>query len=287
MVGMLRRMDGVLVAVRDAEAAARTYGAVLGARTTGGYPSALLGGQVTVLEAGSSRIRLVQPGGAGPAAQRIDAAGEGLLGVVLATGRRAELRSRLEARGLPVAEEGDALHLPPEVMRGCRVAIVDDEPAAGPGPVSFLYEVTHLVDDWRAASAEWTDVFALDDSRYHPISSDLYGYDGVLTLFDPPARLDRIEVVDPHDRSKAMGRYFDRYGQTLYMCYGESADMGALRRALDAAGARYEANGPDREVPEGLFIHPSALHGVLMGMGRVNLGWRWSGRPELADAPRA
>jgi len=28
--------------------------------------------------------------------------------------------------------------------------------------------------------------------------------------------------------------------------------------------------------------HPSAIHGVLMGVSRTTLGWMWSGRPQAA-----
>jgi hypothetical protein len=33
-----------------------------------------------------------------------------------------------------------------------------------------------------------------------------------------------------------------------------------------------------------MFIHPTALHGVLMGISRTNWAWTWSGHPELAGA---
>ena len=46
---------------------------------------------------------------------------------------------------------------------------------------------------------------------------------------------------------------------------------------------RYTGRSDDPN-PEGLFIHPTALCGMLMGVSRTNLAWRWSGRPELARA---
>jgi hypothetical protein len=65
------------------------------------------------------------------------------------------------------------------------------------------------------------------------------------------------------------------------MCYVETDDVQAVQRRLQARGARYAGRSDDPN-PEGLFIHPTALHGMLMGVSRTNLAWAWSGRPELA-----
>ena len=54
------------------------------------------------------------------------------------------------------------------------------------------------------------------------------------------------------------------------------------RQRLEARGARYTAGREDGG--GNLFIHPTALHGMLMGVSRKNLAWTWSGRPELARA---
>jgi len=101
-------------------------------------------------------------------------------------------------------------------------------------------------------------------------------------LFDPPARLDRIEITQITQNSLAMGRFFARRGPSVYMCYVETGDIEALSGRLETLGARFEPFGDSM----GLFIHPSALCGMLMGVSGTNVGWRWSGRPELAPEPR-
>ncbi len=78
-----------------------------------------------------------------------------------------------------------------------------------------------------------------------------------------------------------MGRFHARRGQSIYMGYVETDDVAAVQSALEAQGARY-AGRTDDPNPEGLFIHPSALHGMLLGVSRTNLAWTWSGHPELA-----
>jgi hypothetical protein len=33
--------------------------------------------------------------------------------------------------------------------------------------------------------------------------------------------------------------------------------------------------------PDGGWVHPGELHGVLLGVSRTGLAWDWSGRKEL------
>jgi hypothetical protein len=139
-----------------------------------------------------------------------------------------------------------------------------------------------LIGDWRAAAAWYTAMFGLDPRRFSPIESKRFGYRGTLTLFDPPARLDRIELSQVTDSKSAMGRWVVRRGDSLYMAYVETHDLGALIARLDSAGARWTPRGQTREGErDGLWVHPSALHGLLLGVSRTSLAWEWSGRPEL------
>ncbi len=149
------------------------------------------------------------------------------------------------------------------------------------GLVKWLYEVTNLVDDHQQAAAFYTDMFGLDATKFSPIQSEQYGYTGQLTLFNPPQQLDRIELSQITEPSRAMGRFHARRGQSIYMGYVETDDVAAVQSALEAQGARYTGRTNDPN-PEGLFIHPTALHGMLLGVSRTNLAWTWSGRPELA-----
>ncbi len=148
------------------------------------------------------------------------------------------------------------------------------------GLITGLYEVTNIVEDHEEASTHYAGLFGLDRSRFHPIPSEHFGYTGTLTLFDPPAKLDRIEVVQITQPEKAMGRFYAKRGPSLYMCFVETPDVEKIEARLKARGARYEPTG---DFPgAGLFIHPTALHGMLMGVSYTNAAWRWSGRPELA-----
>ena len=79
-----------------------------------------------------------------------------------------------------------------------------------------------------------------------------------------------------------MGRFHKRRGDSLYMFYVEADDVGAIESRLTARGARFAANRRDEAGLNGLFIHPSAFLGVLIGVSRTEQAWMWSGDPDRA-----
>jgi hypothetical protein len=187
--------------------------------------------------------------------------------------------------GLDPAREGDQTYIEGRPGFGARFVVSPLAERPRVGPVSFLYEVTiTLIGDWRAAAAWYTALFDLDPRRFSPIESQRFGYRGTLTLFDPPARLDRIELSQVTDPKSAMGRWVVRRGDSLYMAYVETHDLVDLKERLDAAGARWTPRGSSGAGErDGLWVHPSALHGLLLGVSRTTLAWDWSGRPELVQ----
>jgi hypothetical protein len=160
---------------------------------------------------------------------------------------------------------------------GLDVVVSADAARPRVGLVSGLYEATHLTDAPDAAAATLAATFALDPREFVPIESAQYGYRGTLTLFHRE-RLHRIETIHPYDAAKTMGRYFGRFGPSLYMCYVETDRLPDIRERLieqapkDWTGSRADSNG--------LFIHPNALGGVMMGVSRTTYAWTWSGYPE-------
>jgi hypothetical protein len=82
-----------------------------------------------------------------------------------------------------------------------------------------------------------------------------------------------------------MGRFMKRRGgETLYMCYIEADEIAPIIERLERRNMRYAGRTPDDPHPAGIFLHPSTLHGTLMGCSRTNLAWNWSGRPDLVPA---
>ncbi len=278
---MLTRVDRMLLAVRDREAAADTFRDILGAERVSEDSSRLLAARRTVVQAGISEFELLEPTGEGPVSSHLERWGEGILAVGFSTADLSALGSRLSERGITFSEDNGRLFIASDQTPGMNIVLSHEEERSPVGIIRWLYEVTNIVDDQQQAAAFYADTFGLDASNFSPIHSERYGYSGQLTLFNPPERLDRIELSQITEPSLAMGRFAATRGQSIYMGYVETDDVPALQARLDARGARY-AGRTDDPNPEGLFIHPTALHGMLMGVSRTNIAWTWSGRPELA-----
>ncbi len=279
---MLRRVDRMLLAVRDREAAADTFRSILGAERVREDSSRLLGARRTVVQAGISEFELLEPAGDGPVLAHLEHRDEGILAVGFSASDVSAVGSRLSQRGVSYSEEDGRLWIASDQTPGMNVLLSPDEERSPVGLINWLYEVTNIVDDHERAAAFYADAFGLDPAKFSPIHSDRYGYTGQLLLFNPPQQLDRIELTQITEPSLAMGRFAARRGQSIYMGYVETDDVAAVQRRLDERGARYAGRSDDPN-PEGLFIHPTALHGMLMGVSRTNLAWSWSGRPELAQ----
>ncbi len=284
---MVERIDRLQIVVADRAAAAATYARILGAEVVREDKSTHLAARRTVMALGESEIELLEPDGSGRVATALAERGEGLFAGGVATRDLAATEARLRGLGMTPTRENGQLHLEGSPGFGARFVVSPSASRQRTGPVSFLYEVTvTLVGDWRAAAAWYSGLFDLDPSRFSPIESKRFGYRGTLTLFDPPARLDRIELSQVIDAKSAMGRWIARRGDSLYMAYIETHDIEAIIARLDGEGARWTPRGGAQEGErDGLWVHPSALHGLLLGVSRTTLAWEWSGRPELVQHP--
>ena len=272
---MLQKLDRIVLVVPDLEAAADTFGAVLGTATGERDRVPHLGANRLVLGLPDSELELLAPTGEGVAQAFCSRFGAGLFGVGFASARLPELRGSVAREGIPVVEHDGALWCGPTRLGGLHVVLSDEKrprrSAAGEGLVDHIYEVTNPVADEPATTAAYVRAFGLDASRFAPIASKAFGYTGTLTLLDPPARLDRIEVTQTHDPNAAMDRFYRRRGEGLYMCFGETTRLDALRARLDALHARYDGG-----MPGVLFIHPKSLCGMLMGVSAEGVAWQWS-----------
>lgn len=282
---MLERVDRIQMAVADAGEAARAFQDLLGAEPAGHEDSDYLNARRTLLTLGSSQVELCAPRGAGVVRAHLDRWGPGLLTAGFSVASVPALRAHLIAEDVEFTNEGEQIYIEPTETAGMRVVVSPAAASGRLGLVSHLYEVTNtLVSPWAAAAERYARIFKLDPARFSPIRSEHFGYTGTLTLFDPPGRLDRIEISQVTDPQKAMGRWAAKRGDSLYMCYAETPDVGAIVRRLNLKQARFTARGGDPEAErDGLWIHPSALSGLLLGVSRTTAAWEWSGRPELVS----
>ena len=277
---MLSYVDRVQLVVPDREAAVRQWEAIFGAVKVGEGGSRFLNSHVTTVQAGVSLFEFLEPAGPGLVQEWQRKWGQGLYGVGFSTPDMDAMKRHFDSQGVRTVEEKGQLFLDADQTHGMPTVIVQETKRESVGAIRCLYEVTNPVADWQATAALYTRLFKLDPTRFSPIESKLYGYRGTLTLFNPPDRLDRIEITDTWG-DLAMDRFFKKRGPALYMCYVETDDVPALAERLRAAGARF-TDSEDRPPETGLFIHPSALFGMLMGVSKKDFAWVWSGRPDLA-----
>lgn len=284
-MGLIERVDRMQLAVNDRAAAEETFARLFGAERARLDESAYLNAWRTVLSIGESELELCEARGPGIVRDFVERWGEGLLCAGYAAARLDALAAHLDAIGAPYLREGAQLYLPGTTTAGFPMVISPMVERPRVGPVSFFYEATNTLDsDWHAVADLYTRLFQLDPTKFSPISSARFGYEGTLTLFDPPARLDRIELSQTfRDRPSAMRRFVEkRGGDSLYMCYLETDDYDALQRRLLEGGATLIPRGASIATErDGCWVHPKSLHGLLLGISRRTLAWEWSGRPDL------
>jgi len=283
---MLSEIDRILLATPDAEAAARKWITNLGAEVVGRDRVSDLGASRIVLRAGTSDIEILEPDGTGRIQTALSRRGRAhLFAAGAASPDPAAVARTARASGAD-HREADGRQYLTLTLEGAPIEFVispqaEREPA---GRIDFLYEATILAADQAAAVAKIRDAFGLDPASFTTITSELFGYTGVLTLFEA-GRLHRFEVITPIDRDKTMGRYHAKEGTGFYMAFAEAPDMGAIERA--AGGVGITLDRPAERSPElnsdQLWLHPQSLGGMMLGVSRPTMAWQWSGHPERVD----
>ncbi len=276
---MLDRVDRILVAAHDAESASQRWCELTDAVIDRRVDEPALGSRKTVLRIGDCELEVHEPVADGIVDGHLKTS-SGPLAVGFSSldldGLLEHLAS-LNIDGATLTEgrrffSADALGIP-----GLRVVLSAPEHHDRVGLLENLYECTHLTADAAASTAAIARVFKLDADQFVAIDSDSYGYEGTLTLFDSK-RLHRIETIHPYDRSKTMGRYFERFGPSLYMCYAETSAIAPIRERMQALAPNDWTGSADDD--NGMFIHHKATGTTMLGISRTTYAWSWSGYPE-------
>jgi catechol 2,3-dioxygenase-like lactoylglutathione lyase family enzyme len=279
---MLKRVDRVQIAVADSAAAEKIVAEVFGAELVDRDTAAPLCAKRSTMQAGASLIEILEPDGTGAVQDFVAKWGSGLFGAGFSVDDSDATAHQLTRSGVSFDQSAGQIYLDAGATYGMRTVISQHHERAPVGAIKWIYEVTNVVGDWKAASERYARIFGLDATRFSPIESKPFGYTGTLTLFDPPARLDRVEIAQIIDADLAMGRFHQRRGDSLYMFFVETDDVGALEQRLQARGSRFTAHHRDEAGLAELFIHPSAFLGVLIGVSRTEHAWTWSGDPDRA-----
>ena len=274
---MLKRVDRVQIVIGDRAEAKSAAAAIFGAELVREDEVKSLGAKRAVFQLGASRIEFLEADGAGPVADFAARWGGGLYAAGFSVAELEEAAALFNRNGIKFAREGRQLFLDSTATCGMPTVISTFEELPRVGAVNWIYEVTNVVADWHATAERYTRIFGLNPSKYVPIEHQEFGYTGALTMFDAPARLDRIEISQPTTEA-AMGRFHRRHGDSLYMFYVETDSVETIAERLRGRQGRFT---PRREgLHDGLWIHPTAFCGVLVGVSRTNVAWRWSGDPE-------
>lgn len=281
---MFSRVDRLQLAVPDRAQAEHGWVELLGAQPDGDDRVECLGALRSRYRLGDGWVELLEPDGAGPVADAVSARGGHLYAGGMATSDVDALAGHLRGRGIEPPAEGGQLFLGVAHTggHGLRLVVSPDEERPPVGSIDQFYEVTNLVEDAEAAVKEYVALFGLEDKAFQPISSDEFGYQGTLTLLDDD-RLDRFEVITPTDARKTMGRYFSKFGESLYMCFAETGELAAIEERCKETRAPHTRVPPAEqraETPDTVFLHPRVLGGMMLGLSRRSVAWVWSGHPE-------
>ena len=286
---MLSEIDRVLIATPDADAAAARWRTLLGAEEVSRGPVASLGAARVLLRAGMSDIELLEPDGAGPIGDALARRGRAHLFAAGAASPDADaVAHHAASEGARVHSE-TGRHLVEFEIEGAPIRFVVSPETERPraGLIDFLYEATVLAADQAKAVDRIARIFALDRTSFTAITSGAFGYTGVLTLFRAGA-LHRFEVITPADADKTMGRYYAREGAAFYMAFAESSAMPLIEANAKTAGAGLTIDRPGTRdlalASDQLWLHPRSLGGMMLGISRPTMAWKWSGHPERVEA---
>ena len=278
---MLQRVDRVQIVVRDLASAEQTAIEIFGAEKLRVDEVRDLGAKRSTVQGGTSLIEFLQPSGPGSVADHLERWGDGLFAAGFSVGDLDAAARRLDEKHVTFRSENDQLFIDSRETRGMRVVLSRHQERNPVGAIKWIYEVTNVVADWRAAAQRYQAIFGLDAGRFVPITSKEFGYTGSLLMFDTPARLDRIELSQITEPEKAMGRFHSKRGDSLYMFYVETDDVNAVAERLERSKRRF-AGKVDEPRATGIFIHPTAFCGTLIGVSRTEHAWMWSGDAERA-----
>jgi hypothetical protein len=282
---MLTEIDRVQLATLDAEDAARKWRLLVGAEEVRRDRIACLGARRLTLRAGASDIEILEPDGTGTVDSELKRRGRAhLFAAGAASPNPAGVAERARANGASDIEENGRHHLS-VTLEGVpiRFVISPEEVREPVGDMDFLYEVTLLAADQAASVRKIRDLFGLDDAHFTTITSEHFGYTGVLTLFREGA-LHRFEVITPLNMQKTMGRFHAREGTSFYMAFAESARMAHIEREARKVDAGITVDRPEgrpsSRTADQFWLHPPSLGGMMLGVSRPSMAWRWSGHPE-------
>jgi len=116
-----------------------------------------------------------------------------------------------------------------------------------------VVELSVVVKDLDEAVERFTRLFGLREHRRG--ESKEFGFKNAIL----PTGIGHIELLQPTDPDKAVGRFLARHGEGVYLVGFECRDVPGSVARLRAAGARVDSPRPDLA-----WVHPKEAHGLFV-----------------------
>ena len=116
-----------------------------------------------------------------------------------------------------------------------------------------VVELTVVVRDLDAAIERFTGLFGL--KVHHRAESKEFGFKNAIL----PTGIGHIELLQPTDPDKAVGRFLAKHGEGVYLVGFECQDVPGAVAKLRADGARVDS--PRQDIA---WVHPREAHGLFV-----------------------
>ena len=286
---MLLEIDRIQLAVPETATAVEKWQSLLGATVADEDRVSCLGAKRTRLRLGTGVVEILEADGTGIIGDAVAARGAHLFAAGASCRDVGELHNTLESRFGEIRAEGNQLFINGSDIGidGLRMVVSQQEDRAIVGDIDFFYEATLLAENADSESEKFCKAFGLDDQHFVPINSPHFGYSGTLTLFRKDL-LHRFEIITPSDAGNTMGRFFNKFGPGLYMAYAETPHLREIEQRVKNRGEAITVDRPEGRdenmTPDGMWLHPLSLGGMMLGLSRPTKAWQWSGHPERVEA---
>ena len=116
-----------------------------------------------------------------------------------------------------------------------------------------VVELSVVVRDLEEAIARFTKLFGLSVHRRG--ESKEFGFKNAIL----PTGIGHIELLQPTDPDKPVGRFLDRHGEGVYLVGFECPDVPGSVARLRGEGVRVDSPKPDLA-----WVHPRETHGLFV-----------------------
>ena len=116
-----------------------------------------------------------------------------------------------------------------------------------------IVELSVVVSDLDAAAARFSSLFGLRVHRRE--SHEGFGFKNAIL----PTGIGHIELMQPTDPAKAVGRFLAKRGEGVYLVGFECADVEGSVARLRAEGVQVDSPRPDIA-----WMHPREAHGLFV-----------------------